>query len=127
VKNKAVLDASALLTLIHEEPGKDVVKSVLANAVISMVNLCETSTVLQRKYDQFTSQKILRWLDIDAIPFNQEQADIAANLNAQTQQHGLSLGDRACLGLGIILQAPVFTADKVWKKLDLSIAVNLIR
>ncbi|MDZ8260575.1 type II toxin-antitoxin system VapC family toxin [Nostoc sp. ChiQUE01b] len=127
MKNKAVLDASALLTLIHEEPGKDVVKSVLADAVISMVNLCETSTVLQRKYDQFTSQKILRWLDIDAIPFNKEQADIAANLNGQTQQHGLSLGDRACLALGIILQAPVFTADKVWKKLDLSIAVNLIR
>ena len=36
---------------------------------------------------------------------------------AQTRALGLSLGDRACLALGLALKAPVYTADKSWKKL----------
>src|SRR5580692_607845 len=39
------------------------------------------------------------------------------HLAPQTRLLGLSLGDRACLALGVALKVPVFTADKSWKKL----------
>jgi len=40
----------------------------------------------------------------------------------------LSLGDRACITLGIKLQAPIYTADKIWAKLKLNNAdIKLIR
>ena len=38
-----------------------------------------------------------------------------------------SLGDRACLALGISLGAPVYTADKSWKQLKLPIRIHVIR
>jgi PIN domain nuclease of toxin-antitoxin system len=41
--------------------------------------------------------------------------------------HGLSLGDRACLSLGLRLEVPVMTTDQVWASLDLSIAVHVVR
>jgi PIN domain nuclease of toxin-antitoxin system len=40
---------------------------------------------------------------------------------------GLSLGDRACLALGIALGAEVYTAERVWAQLQLPCAVHLIR
>jgi ribonuclease VapC len=48
-------------------------------------------------------------------------------LAAQTRALGLSLGDRACLALGLALKAPVYTADKSWKKLKVSVRIHVIR
>jgi PIN domain nuclease of toxin-antitoxin system len=48
-------------------------------------------------------------------------------LVAQTRALGLSLGDRACLALGLALKAPVYTADKSWKKLKVNVRIHVIR
>jgi PIN domain nuclease of toxin-antitoxin system len=40
---------------------------------------------------------------------------------------GLSLGDRACLALALELNAPVYTADRAWKNLNLGIRIHVIR
>ena len=40
---------------------------------------------------------------------------------------GLSLGDRACLALGIALKAPVYTADRSWKNLKLGVRIHVVR
>jgi PIN domain nuclease of toxin-antitoxin system len=48
-------------------------------------------------------------------------------LRASTRGHGLSLGDRACLALGIRLDQPVLTADHIWASLILPIRVQLVR
>ncbi|MBF0562991.1 MAG: hypothetical protein HQL37_13450 [Alphaproteobacteria bacterium] len=37
--SKVVLDASALLALVHGEPGQDLVAALVAEATISAVNL----------------------------------------------------------------------------------------
>jgi ribonuclease VapC len=37
------------------------------------------------------------------------------------------LGDRACLALGIVLKAPIYTADKAWKNLKLGVRIHVIR
>jgi ribonuclease VapC len=40
---------------------------------------------------------------------------------------GLSLGDRACLALAILLRLPIYTSDRVWKKLALGVEIRLLR
>jgi PIN domain nuclease of toxin-antitoxin system len=59
--------------------------------------------------------------------FDEQQARIAGDLVAQTRPIGLSLGDRACLALGIALKLPVYTAEKSWKKLKLGVPIHVIR
>src|SRR5437667_105017 len=63
----------------------------------------------------------------EATAFTAEHAEAAGNLITKTRPLGLSLGDRACLALGIVLRAPVYTADKSWKKLKLGVPIHLIR
>jgi ribonuclease VapC len=62
-----------------------------------------------------------------AVPFSAEHARVVGDLVAQSRPLGLSLGDRACLGLGVALKAPVYTADKSWKKLKVAARIYVIR
>jgi len=55
-----------------------------------------------------------------------EQAKIAGDLLPQTRALGLSLGDRACLALGVALKAPIYTADQSWKDLRY-VSIHVIR
>jgi PIN domain nuclease of toxin-antitoxin system len=127
--NKIVLDASAILTIILGEPGYEkLTPELLASAVGSTVNLAEVQTKLM--LGGWTSDEA--WEDASSpvqeiLPFDEKQARIAGDLVIQTRQLGLSLGDRACLALGAALKAPVYTADKTWKKLNLSIRIHVIR
>jgi ribonuclease VapC len=50
-----------------------------------------------------------------------------AILVAQIRPLGLSVGDRACLALGLALKAPVYTADKSWKKVQVGARIHVIR
>lgn len=56
-----------------------------------------------------------------------EFVDLTASLIKHTKPFGLSLGDRACLALGMKMNLPVLTADRAWAKLDLGVQVNLLR
>jgi hypothetical protein len=69
----------------------------------------------------------LEALGLAILPFTAEEAEIAGQIWQQTRQYGLSLGDRACLSLGIRLNAQVLTADQVWSDLNLPITVHIIR
>jgi PIN domain nuclease of toxin-antitoxin system len=59
--------------------------------------------------------------------FTSVHADTAGRLWALTKRFGMSLGDRACMSLGIALNLPVLTTDKEWRKPNLSLRVNVIR
>lgn len=123
-----VLDASALLAFLQNETGCDQVEAVLPEAVISSVNWAE---VVQKSIAAGVDIEGMRE-DLDALglailPFTVEEAEIAGRLWQQTREYGLSLGDRACLSLGLRLNAPVLTADQIWIALNLSITVHSIR
>jgi len=124
----AILDASALLAFLQNEPGGDRVESVLPEAVISSVNWAE---VVQKSIAAGVNvdglREDLEALGLRILPFTAEEAEIAAQLWQQTRQIGLSLGDRACLSVGIRLEAVVLTADQIWTTLSLPIAVHSIR
>jgi len=127
--NKVVLDASAIIAIINAESGTEkLTAQLLARAVGSTVNLAEVQTKLLSR--GWTSEQA--WEDAtspvrDVLPFDEEQAKIAGDLSIQTRPLGLSLGDRACLALGISLKAPVYTAERAWKKLKLGVKVHVIR
>lgn len=126
--NNYVLDASALLALLHNEAGADVVRAVVSDAVLSTINWSE---VLKKTIEQGIETDGLREdleaLGLQILPFSIEQAESAAQLWVQTKPLGLSLGDRACLALALEMESTAVTADKVWQRLSLSIPIQAIR
>jgi ribonuclease VapC len=123
-----VLDASALLALLNNEPGAQRVRDILPKSIISAVNLCEVVGKLTAAglsvEDARTSVGLL---DLEVAPFDSESAYKAGALIVQTRRFGLSLGDRACLGLGLTMKKTVVTAERLWPKLKLGVKVETIR
>ncbi|MCZ6886493.1 MAG: type II toxin-antitoxin system VapC family toxin [Rickettsia endosymbiont of Ixodes persulcatus] len=127
--NNIVLDTSALLALIQNERGSEIIKPLLSYSVMSTVNITEVLTALKRTNID-TAEILTLITDFIAIivPFDLEQAKYAAELQAYTQYKGLSLGDRACIALGVKLNTTIYTADKIWAELKIKDAnIKLIR
>ena len=123
-----VLDASAVLVLLNGEPGMAVVAEVLPRAVIGAVNISEAVAKLaEGGMPGSAIQEAIEGLRLNILPFDAELALAAGLLRPLTRSAGLSLGDRACLALGMRLQLPVLTADRIWAGLDLDVEVELIR
>ena len=124
-----VLDASAMLAVLNREPGSEkLTPEMLNSSAGSTVNLAEVHTKLVSRGGNPDEA----WEDAssavqEAEPFTEEQARIAGGLVAQTRALGLSLGDRACLALGIVRHAPVYTADRSWKNLNVGVRIHVIR
>jgi len=122
----AVLDASALLAYLGNEPGADVVaEAIAAGATISTVNLAEALTTLATRGADpaaVVTQLAERGLLDGAItvePFTTADATEAARLRPLTRSAGLSLADRACLALARRLVREALTADRAWIGLGL--------
>jgi len=125
-----VLDASALLALLHREPGEKKVAEIIANAAISTVNLAEVVGKLQDAgIPNEAAQTAVETLGLRVVAFDQAMAFEAGRLRVLTRALGLSLGDRACLATGIVLQLPVLTADREWLKLKskLGLVIEAVR
>ncbi len=130
--SRLVLDSSAVLAIVYDEPGAAKVIAELHSGevepLMSAVNLCEVQTRLLRDglpVGEVT--KLLASLEMTVIPFDAADADGASALYIETKAFGLSLGDRACLALAKREQVTAWTADKVWKKLKIDVPLELIR
>ena len=123
-----VLDASALLALVNQEPGQDIVAAVLPRSLVSAVNASElVAKLTDQGMPENEVQDVLAALNLAVVPFDEGQGLVAGYLRAVTKHLRLSLGDRACLALGLQAQCPVVTADKAWAKLELGVEVEVIR
>jgi len=91
-----VLDASAVLALLTEEPGADEVEALLDGSAMSTVNVSE---VLQRSMQHGVEteglEDDLQGLGVELHPFDVAQARATAELWELASNGGLSLGDRA--------------------------------
>lgn len=130
----AVLDASALLAYLREEPGADVVGEALdQGAAISSANWAEVlSKVAEIGQDPAALAGELRSIgllgnSLMIEPLSEEDCIAIAVLRPQTCTLGFSLGDRACLALGRRLQARILTTDRAWMQLDDAMQVEMIR
>jgi len=123
-----VLDASAVLAYLQQEPGREVVANLFAGAAISTVNWSEVlQKGLARGLDVAALLDVLSAVGLRVVPFTAEDAEATALLWPATRAFGLSLGDRACLTLGLQRRCPVFTADRSWQQLRLDLDIRMIR
>jgi ribonuclease VapC len=132
--HQPVLDASALLAYLANEPGADLVADAISGgAGISTVNLAEAlSTLATRGKDpgDVVSDLSARGLLGGALtvePFTTADATEAARLRPLTRSAGLSLADRACLAVARRLGTAALTADHAWRGLGLEIDIRAIR
>ena len=130
----SVLDASALLAYLHDEPGADVVTDAVGEgAVISVVNWAETLSKLTAIGDptelakELEAQGLLGSL-LEIVPLTDADAVKIAELYPDTRDQGLSLGDRACIATALRLGLPVVTAERIWSDLEIEgLSLTLIR
>lgn len=124
----AVLDASAILASLQDEPGKAAVDAVMEGALVCTVNYAEVASKLFA--DGLSAAQVdaaVGGLPFVIVPTDAELAFDAAALRAPTKHLGLSLGDRFCLALARRSGLPVFTADRNWRALAGSLDIRLIR
>jgi ribonuclease VapC len=109
-----VLDASALLAFVGNEPGATTVQDALTSgAVCGAANWSEVAQrVLAVGGDWDLAAALLLSYDIEVAPVTSHDAEWAAR--RWRHGEGLSLGDRLCLALGHRLGATVMTADRAW-------------
>jgi ribonuclease VapC len=123
-----VLDTSAVIAFLRQEPGADLVAPMLRGGCLSTVNYSE---LIGKAKDINIAPNIVATtvarLGLVTVPFNDSHALATAGLRESTRSLGLSLADRACLALGLLLDCPVFTADRRWKDAASHIDVRLIR
>ncbi len=123
-----VLDASAMLALLHSEPGAEAVEKLLDRTAISAVNWSEVcQRWLAHDVDVAELRADIEALGVQIVPFTADDAEQAAALWSSTRRLGLSLGDRACLGLARRLERPAVTADRTWLEADVDIEIRPIR
>ena len=129
MKPTVVLDASALIAYLRQEKGyQEVRNSLSSSAAISTVNLAEVyAKIVSEGFSLSEVSPRLKALGLVIFPFEEDEARISAELYPIAKSHGLSLGDRACLSLGLKLGLPVVTTDKTWSKLKLDVDVRVLR
>ncbi len=112
-----VLDASALLAWLQDEPGAELVE--LNGVLMNSVNWSEVlQKSLQHGAEVVGLREELEALGLVLLPFGLEEARRAAELFARTRGHGLALGDRACLATAWATGGVAVTADRAWPELD---------
>jgi PIN domain nuclease of toxin-antitoxin system len=124
-----VLDASAVLALLHDEAGADAVQAALEGAVLGAANLAEViGKLVDAGVDPAPVRGLLAAAGVEVEPLTAADAELAGALRAIEGGRALSLGDCCCLALALRRRPPrVLTADRAWAALDLPLEVRVIR
>ena len=124
-----VLDASAVLALVTDEPGADEVAEALPTATLSTVNLAEVvGKLTDAGVDAGSVRRLLAAAGVRLEPLTEQDAELAGALRSLPGGRRLSLGDRCCLALALRVEpGEVLTADRAWADLDLPLRVRLLR
>ncbi len=115
-----VLDASAILAVLLNEPGAERVSAILDQSSVHTVNVAEVIQKLVRegvpREDALTSIAELQLGWIAELPLR--DASICGELIARERRRGLGLGDCICLTTAAMQSAVAVTAERLWKALD---------
>jgi PIN domain nuclease of toxin-antitoxin system len=123
-----VLDSSAVLATLNDEPGGAAALAAAHSAAVSAVNFAEVvAKLVARGLPEEAAVAAVRGFGFEVASVDDRQAETAAVLHARTRHWGISLGDAFCLALAKALGRPVLTADRRWKELDVGVEISLIR
>jgi PIN domain nuclease of toxin-antitoxin system len=126
--NEDVLDSSIILAVRKDETIDEAAYALIDGGVMSAVSVAEV-------YTRLSGLKTTSLVRMDALlatlgrvePFTAEQARVCGLLRAETRHLGMSLGDRACVALGMELGATVHTTDRIWARGDFTCVVRVLR
>jgi len=123
-----VVDASAVLAFLRDEPGAVLVEARLPRSIISSANLAEVASKLtDRGLAESEVRAILGGLSFEIAPVDAALGLRAGLLRSETRAFGLSLGDRMCLALAEREGLPAVTADRAWAETPLGVEIIAIR
>ncbi len=123
-----ILDASVIIAIARQEPGNESLLRYLDGPLISTVNYSEVlQKVAQHGHPTTPVRSLIDGLALGVVPFDEAMAAASAALWPLTRHKGLSLGDRACLGLAQEMRGIAVTTDQAWAGLDLpDIAIHIV-
>jgi ribonuclease VapC len=125
-----VLDSSAVLAILRDEPGAENALEMMVEGVITAINLGEVAQVQFR--DGFSRDVIERAIEELAIPVISVDAEIAftaAEMRMTALAKGMSQADCICLALAKREGVPALTGDRKWLEIaeTVGVEVRLIR
>lgn len=113
--------------MLNQETGSEEILQLIDNAAISSLNLSEIIAKLADPgIPEEEIRQILLHLNLEVVLFHEEQALRAGMMPPATKSIGLSFGDCACLALGIFLNQPVITTDRLWSNLNLGVEIRVV-
>lgn len=128
---RSVLDASALLAYLRQEPGwEQVLEAFTGAATMTTVNFGEVAGWLARNgADEAAVRGLRNGLVFPLTPVDDDLAIRAALLEPLTRPRGLGIGGRLCLALAARSNAVALTADAAWQQIaaEAGVEVQLIR
>jgi PIN domain nuclease of toxin-antitoxin system len=125
--SEVIIDASALLALLLDEPGAAKIADVIADARMSSANYAEVVRHLIRagvRADQV--EALVGPLPLTIVEVDEALATIAERLRATTDEAGLAMGALSCLALAKRDGLPVLTADKRWRTVADAVGVTVV-
>ena len=125
-----ILDSSAVLAVLRDETGANVVLESLPQGVICAINLGEVVQVQIREgKSREQARAVINELQIPVIDVDADLAIDAAELRMKVLKNGISQADSICLALAKREGAVALTGDRKWLEVAeaLGVEVRLIR
>lgn len=124
-----LLDASAILACLHDEPGAADVDAALESRADCLMSAANHAEVVAKCLDRGVADDVvgpmLAQLNYQVIPVAAEDGLAAGRLRALTRRQGLSLGERLCLAAACRLGCAVLTADRAWLELAAPLGLDI--
>ena len=121
-----VLDASAVLALLFDEPGAAKVRERIHGGLLGTTNLAEiTAKLTDKGVPAEEAERAVAMLGVEVVPFSEVHARASSAMRPGTRSAGLSLGDRACLALALTRGLPALTAGKRWPDIAEAVGVSV--